>query len=91
MIETYKIDVNQRHPFGWTALMVAAINGKSGVVKILLEAGADPNMSDEFTNITRVAREKGIHSLEGNLLYYNLLSNNFIFLIEMKNFVLAVI
>lgn len=65
MLEAYKIDVNVRHSFGWTALMVAAINGRAGVVKILLDAGADPNMADDFTNVTKAARERGLHSLEG--------------------------
>lgn len=65
MMDAYKIDVNVRHPFGWTALMVAAINGRAGVVKILLDSGADPNMADEFTNVNKAARERGLHSLEG--------------------------
>lgn len=69
MLETTKIDVNLRHPLGWTALMVAAINGRAGVVKILLENGADPNMGDDFTNVNKVARERGLHSLEGMLLF----------------------
>lgn len=37
----------------------------SSVVKVLLEAGADPNAGDEFNNVYDTSREKGIHSLEG--------------------------
>lgn len=35
------------------------------VVKVLLEAGADPNVGDHFNNVYDTSREKGIHSLEG--------------------------
>ncbi|XP_074810555.1 mitochondrial disaggregase isoform X3 [Natator depressus] len=58
-------DVNARHKLGWTALMVAAINRNSSVVKILLAAGADPNLGDEFNSVYETAKEKGLHSLEG--------------------------
>uniref|UniRef100_A0A8C0J015 Mitochondrial disaggregase n=1 Tax=Chelonoidis abingdonii TaxID=106734 RepID=A0A8C0J015_CHEAB len=57
-------DVNARHKLGWTALMVAAINRNSSVVKILLAAGADPNLGDEFNSVYETAKEKGLHSLE---------------------------
>lgn len=35
------------------------------MVKVLLEAGADPNAGDHFNNVYDTSREKGIHSLEG--------------------------
>ncbi|XP_044878990.1 caseinolytic peptidase B protein homolog [Mauremys mutica] len=57
-------DVNARHKLGWTALMVAAINRNSSVLKILLAAGADPNLGDEFNSVYETAKEKGLHSLE---------------------------
>ncbi|XDV33333.1 hypothetical protein PO909_003768, partial [Leuciscus waleckii] len=34
------------------------------VVKVLLEAGADPNLGDDFNSVYETAREKGVHSLE---------------------------
>ncbi|KAM6447725.1 mitochondrial disaggregase [Liasis olivaceus] len=56
--------VNTRHKLGWTALMVAAINRNSSMVKLLLAGGADPNLGDEFSSVYQTAKEKGIHSLE---------------------------
>ncbi|XP_076237465.1 mitochondrial disaggregase isoform X2 [Calliopsis andreniformis] len=58
------IDVNTRHPLGWTALHVAAINGRPEIIKLLLSKGADVNAGDEFINVYKTAIEKGIHSLE---------------------------
>lgn len=57
-------DPNSRHRLGWTALMVAAMNRQHNVVKVLLEAGADPNLGDDFNSVYETAREKGVHSLE---------------------------
>ncbi|KAM8821590.1 mitochondrial disaggregase [Eudromia elegans] len=71
-------DVNARHGLGWTALMVAAINrnaryvrlavrhrpGAGGPSRVLLAAGADPNLGDEFSSVYETAKEKGLHSLE---------------------------
>ncbi|KAM9318958.1 mitochondrial disaggregase [Pholidichthys leucotaenia] len=58
------VDPNHRHRLGWTALMVAAMNRHHSVVKVLLEAGTDPNAGDDFNNVYDTSREKGIHSLE---------------------------
>ncbi|XP_016336858.1 caseinolytic peptidase B protein homolog isoform X2 [Sinocyclocheilus anshuiensis] len=58
------VDPNSRHRLGWTPLMVAAMNRQHNVVKVLLEAGADPNLGDDFNSVYEAAREKGVHSLE---------------------------
>ncbi|XP_068241954.1 mitochondrial disaggregase-like isoform X1 [Palaemon carinicauda] len=52
-----KVDVNCRHPYGWTALHAAAMNGRAAAVKFLLDKGADPNLPDNFSTIFQVARE----------------------------------
>lgn len=62
------VDINARHTFGWTALHVAAINNNIDVIKLLLKKGADVNAADEFTNIHRTAREKGINSLDALMI-----------------------
>ncbi|XP_078258098.1 mitochondrial disaggregase [Rhinoraja longicauda] len=58
------VPVSQRHKLGWTPLMVAAMNNNHSGVKVLLEAGADPNLGDEFRNVYETSREKRVHSLE---------------------------
>ncbi|CAF3685833.1 unnamed protein product [Adineta steineri] len=57
LIEQDKLDVNLRHPLGWTPLLVAVINNKIDCVKYLLSKGADPNQSDEFTNVQSMAKK----------------------------------
>lgn len=37
----------------------------SSAVVALLKAGADPNLADEFSNVSRVARERDLNSLQG--------------------------
>ncbi|XP_021574367.1 caseinolytic peptidase B protein homolog isoform X4 [Carlito syrichta] len=50
------------------ALMEAArannVQEVSSVVQLLLAAGADPNLGDDFSSVYKTAKEQGIHSLE---------------------------
>ena len=49
------VDINCRHPYGWTPLHAAAVNGKIDAIKFLIENGADPNLPDYFSNIFQVS------------------------------------
>uniref|UniRef100_A0A1B6LFU2 AAA+ ATPase domain-containing protein n=1 Tax=Graphocephala atropunctata TaxID=36148 RepID=A0A1B6LFU2_9HEMI len=64
MIVEDKINVNQKHPLGWTALQVAIINNKMANAKVLLAAGADPNLPDDFSNVNKVAAAKRLYTLD---------------------------
>lgn len=66
-----------KHPLGWTALHVAAINGNAEVIKFLISKGADVNLGDEFSSIYKTAVEKGLHPTEGKLSINNLTSDIF--------------
>lgn len=61
--------------------MVAVVNEQYEIVKILLSAGADPNLGDNFINISRTASEKKVHRLEGQLqtfaLYKSYIDSNY--------------
>ena len=57
-------DPNSKHPLGWAALHVAAINGNGEVAEQLLQAGADPNLPEDYTNIYHTAQEKKMHSID---------------------------
>uniref|UniRef100_A0A2K6GKU1 ClpB family mitochondrial disaggregase n=1 Tax=Propithecus coquereli TaxID=379532 RepID=A0A2K6GKU1_PROCO len=50
------------------ALMEAArannVQEVHSVVQVLLAAGADPNLGDDFSSVYKTAKEQGIHSLE---------------------------
>ena len=48
-LEIFKVDVNAKHNLGWTPLMVAAMNGHFVAVKTLLDAKANPNIPDSYS------------------------------------------
>ncbi|KAF6025974.1 CLPB [Bugula neritina] len=58
------VDVNCKHRFGWTPLMVAAINGHYTVVKLLLAAKANPNLADGFSTSAILSNTMGISRKE---------------------------
>jgi len=64
LITSNKVNVNQRHRLGWTALHVALINKNFKCVKLLLDNGADPNLPDEFVNVNATARQLGLNPLQ---------------------------
>lgn len=64
LIREENLNVNQRHPLGWTPLHVAVINDKLENVKVLLAAGADPNAPDEFSNVYNTAVNKRMHAID---------------------------
>ena len=42
------VDINCRHPLGWSALHTAVVNTDWAVIEFLIENGADVNARDEF-------------------------------------------
>ena len=73
---SYNFDINVRHPLGWTALHVAASNGRSNVVKYLIEMGADINAEDyyslkEVEDLSKLRRRRNEFNphLKPNLVY----------------------
>ncbi|XP_047126650.1 mitochondrial disaggregase isoform X3 [Hydra vulgaris] len=53
-------DVNKKHPLGWTALHSAAMAGNARAVKMLLDAGADPDALDDFSTAYKIASRHGL-------------------------------
>lgn len=78
------IDVNIRHPLGWTALHTAAINNKAEIIKVLLDNGADINAGDNFVNVYKTAMEKGLHSLDG-ILFNISMKYNILLILKFRN------
>jgi ATP-dependent Clp protease ATP-binding subunit ClpB len=59
------IDVNCRHPLGWTALHTAVINANQPVVEFLVDNGVDINSKDEFSSAPRMASQERTSSTRG--------------------------
>ncbi|CAF0949475.1 unnamed protein product [Didymodactylos carnosus] len=61
LIEQENVNVNSRHPLGWRVLHVAVINNNIECVRYLLQKGADPNVCDEYTNVSQMAKQLQWH------------------------------
>ena len=59
------IDVNCRHPLGWTALHTAVVNANWPVIEFLIENGVDINGKDEFSSAQRMAAQEKVSSTQG--------------------------
>lgn len=84
LIELGRVDVNEKHPLGWRAIHSAAMSGNVKIIQLLLEAGADPNLPDEFSNVYKVASLKRMRVFEvvakRDEAFWNRLSKNADFL-----------
>ena len=59
-----KADVNRQSNSGSSALMEAAIEGRTDTVKLLLENGADPELIDAFGRTALLgARQEGYQDI----------------------------
>lgn len=56
-------DLNLRHRLGWQLLHVAAINGRSKLVQLLLEHGAEINSPDDYSNPRLMAERLNVDPL----------------------------
>ncbi len=50
LLSVPRIHINAQSEFGWTALMLAAWNGNKGLVMLLIEKGADVNLTAHSDN-----------------------------------------
>ena len=48
----------------WIKVLLSWFDIICFIYRALLDAGADPNLGDEYVNIYHTAREKGVHSLD---------------------------
>ena len=59
------VDINSRHPLGWSALHTAVINASWSVMEFLVENWADVNAKDDFSSASRVAAQERVSSSRG--------------------------
>lgn len=59
------VDVNSRHPLGWSALHTAVVNTNWPVIEFLVENGIDINAKDEFSSALRVAAQERVSTTQG--------------------------
>ena len=48
IIKAGNVDINHQDKDGRTALYIAAFNGHLDMIRLLLDAGANPNLADKF-------------------------------------------
>lgn len=76
LLENTTINVNHTNNVGWTALIEAIILNNGGekmqrIIRLLLEHGADPNMTDEWgVPPVELARRKGYAEIEAIIKEY---------------------
>ena len=63
LLNDKNLDVNCRHEYGWTPLLVAAVNGQTEIVRLLLDAGADINTTDEYSSAQKMSFQMGYNYL----------------------------
>lgn len=62
------LDANLTNRFGWTLLLIAALDGRSDMTDLLLTRGADPNRVNQFGDTaSSVAKMKGFNKLAATL------------------------
>ena len=59
------VDINRRHPLGWTALHTAVVNANWPIVEFLVDNGVDVNSKDEFSSAPRMAAQERASSIRG--------------------------
>lgn len=60
-------DVNQCHKFGWAPIHVAAVNNKYEQIEILINNGADPNISEGFSNSFNTSKKLRFNPVDGKI------------------------
>ena len=68
LIEEKTIDVNCRHEYGWTPLLLAAVNSRTDICELLLNCGADINITDEYSSAQKMSYELGYNYLQMSLI-----------------------
>jgi ATP-dependent Clp protease ATP-binding subunit ClpB len=61
-------DVNHRHNLGWQLIHLAAVNGRSRLVELLLENGAEINSPDKYTSPRLMAEQHNIDPMVISLI-----------------------
>ncbi|XP_046852538.1 caseinolytic peptidase B protein homolog isoform X2 [Xenia sp. Carnegie-2017] len=64
-------DVNKFHSLGWTALHVAAMNDSVKSMNLLLQAGADPNVRDDYSTAFKIAGKKKMRLMDVMMIREN--------------------